>query len=291
MKKYGIPLLILLLILLMIQGLYIVESEPEKPEPGVFRYSDYEYIQLPDGTVEIVGYTGEAAEVTVPQTLDGHSVTRIGDEAFFACDFLTGVTLPEGLTGIGHRVFSNCSSLTGITLPDSVTEMGINPFVYCEKLTDIRISPNHPVFAVVDGVLFHKGERKLICYPIVLPATEYQVPEGTRSIGNDAFYGCPSLTAVTFPEGLTSIGNLAFRNCSSLTGITLPEGLTDIGAFAFSGCPSLTGIALPEKLTSIASDAFEECPENMLFTVVRNSYAAKWCEENGKNYIYSDSLE
>ena len=147
------------------------------------------------------------------------------------------------------------------------------------------------MFATIDGVLFNKTEKKLVCYPYGFTATEYQVPKGIRSIGDYAFYSCKSLTAITLPEGLTSIGDSAFIGCRSLAAITLPESVTSIGELAFSSCSSLTAITLPESLESIGTDAFADCPKNMQFTVVRDSYAAKWCKENGLNYTYPDALD
>ena len=332
MKKGSILLVVLLLML----GLCI-PAAAEEGEPTVYTSGDYQYILLADGTAEITRCYSKEVELTVPDTLDGHSVTSIGDRAFHGCYSLTSITLPEGLTSIGDRAFSGCFSLTGITLPDSVTEMGINPFIGCEKLTDIRVSPAQPVFATIDGVLFNKTEKKLICYPYAFTASEYQVPKGILSIGDYVFSGCGSLTSITLPEGLTSIGDYAFYWCTSLMNITLPEGLTSIGDNAFSGCfaltsitlpegltsigdgafyscnrltsitlpegltsigdkafcycTRLTSITLPEGLTSIGDSAFYDCLEDMQFTVVRDSWAAQWCKENGKAYIYPDSMD
>ena len=71
-------------------------------EPEVYQSSDYKYILLADGTAEITDYAGNAAELSVPDTLDGHQVTSIGDYAFFTCSSLTSIALPEGITSIGE---------------------------------------------------------------------------------------------------------------------------------------------------------------------------------------------
>ena len=79
---------------------------------------------------------------------------------------------------------------------------------------------------------------------ITLPATVTYggVAYSVTSIGNGAFTGCYSLTAITLPEGVTSIGEGAFEDCSSLTAITIPEGVTSIGDWAFYGCSALKSI-------------------------------------------------
>ena len=82
---------------------------------------------------------------------------------------------------------------------------------------------------------------------------------GVTSIGDEAFYRCGKLTAVTLPDSLTSIGSSAFYDCSSLTSITLPDSLTSIGDSAFMFCWRLTNITFPVSLTSIGNSAFKEC--------------------------------
>ena len=89
----------------------------------------------------------------------------IGDYAFACCNSLTTVTLPEGLASIGDSAFSFCESLTAVTLPDSLTSIGKNPFSSCSSLAKIDISPDHPVFAQIDGVLYEKESKTLICCP------------------------------------------------------------------------------------------------------------------------------
>ena len=96
---------------------------------------------------------------------------------------------------------------------------------------------------------------------ITIPATVTHngVAHSVRSIGEEAFSYCSSLTDIILPEGVTSISNRAFSYCSSLTDIILPEGVTSIGHQAFVDCRSLTAITIPESVTSIGSSAFHWC--------------------------------
>ena len=50
-------------------------------------------------------------------------------------------------------------------------------------------------------------------------------PAGLTRIGDNAFFGCESLTTVVLPAGLKTIGYQSFRCCSSLKNVALPAGL------------------------------------------------------------------
>ena len=96
---------------------------------------DFSYRLLSDGTAEITRYTGEAAELTVPDTLDGIPVTGIGENAFAGCAALTSVTLPSGILEIGESAFSGCTALLSADIPKSVEFIGAEAFSGCpEKL-------------------------------------------------------------------------------------------------------------------------------------------------------------
>ena len=112
---------------------------------------------------------------------DDGSVTSIGDYAFYSCDGLTSVVLPEGVTSIGDYAFFRCDSLTSVDIPGSVTSIGDCAFYRCTGLTSIVI------------------------------------PGSVISIGAGAFSWCDSLTSVVIPGSVTSIGDYAFYGCDSLT--------------------------------------------------------------------------
>ena len=274
---------VLAAVLLMVLATNGVMADEE-----VFKSRDYEYRVLEDGAAEITSYSGKDSVLKIPNTLDGKTVTSIGDEAF-----------------------SGCRALTSIELPDSVTSMGVNLFAGCESLKNIQVSLEQPVFAVIDGVLFNKAEKSLICYPAGKQEEAYEVPQGIQqikfgafagcrflttielpdsvtSIGDGAFAECSALTNIELPDGLTSIGEYAFLGCSALTSIELPDSVTSIGDVAFSYCSSLTSIELPDSVTSIGDSAFEKC-DNLTMTVQRDSYAARYAKDNNLNYTYPDA--
>ena len=245
-KLVALALCLLLCALLSLPALAEVAAASKPLTNEVYMTSgDYTYTLLEDGGARIIDYTGDAEALTVPAELDGHLVRQIGDRAFSACFSLTSVTLPKGLTAIGEDAFQHCESLasialpegltaigdnaffscglTSIALPDSLTSMGANPFLGCSSLTAIDISPDHPVFAQADGVLYEKASGTLVCYPAGKADSSFAVPEGTLSIGDDAFDGCFFLTSVALPDSLTSIGEGAFDGCSDTLTLTVPR--------------------------------------------------------------------
>ncbi|MBR0394709.1 MAG: leucine-rich repeat protein, partial [Alistipes sp.] len=45
---------------------------------------------------------------------DGSKVTSIGNSAFWDCELLKSITIPDSVTSIGSSAFLKCSSLTSI---------------------------------------------------------------------------------------------------------------------------------------------------------------------------------
>jgi hypothetical protein len=174
--------------------------------------------------VAITDYDTEASgELTIPATIEGKTVTSIGEQTFYNCTSLTGITIPDSVTSIGNSAFSRCASLTNITIPDSLTSIGDGAFAFCTSLANITI------------------------------------PGGVTSIGEQTFYNCTSLTGITIPDSVTSIGRYAFSSCRSLTSITIPNSVTSIGESALMSCNRLTNITIGDSVTSIGSSPFAEC--------------------------------
>ncbi len=179
-----------------------------------------------------------SGDITIPEsvTYNGvtYNVTAIGRLAFYDCENLTDISIPESVTEIGNLAFYYCSSLTSINIPDGVTEIGFWTFSWCTSLKSISI------------------------------------PDGVTSIGECAFNECESLTEIILPDAVTKIGDKAFWNCWSLTSINIPDGVTEIGEQTFYYCRSLTSINIPDNTTSIGFMAFY-CCESMISATIGSS--------------------
>ncbi|MBR6706601.1 MAG: leucine-rich repeat domain-containing protein [Clostridia bacterium] len=192
------------------------------------------------------------------------NVTVIGREAFRDCRMLSDVTLREGLEEIGDRTFSGCVNLCGAKLPDSVVRVGVNPWTGCLRITWAYVSPRNPALASVDGVLYSKADKRLICYPSAHRGASFSIPRGVRIIGDEAFIFASFPTEVTVPDTVTQIGNRAFCGC---------------------GC--LVSAVLPGSVAAIGDDAFADCPVLML-TVSKDSAAEKYCAAGGIPFVYRE---
>lgn len=208
--------------------------------------STYTYRVLSNNTVEIAKYNGNGGNVDIPDTIDGMTVTSIGDLAFQNCKSLVTVTIPDNVRTIGGWSFGGCSSLVSVSIPDSVTSIGQYAFGGCTSLQTFDI-PN--AVTTIECLAF-AGCTAL---------TSIDIPDTVTTIEHDTFQGCTSLTSITIPDSVVSIGDSAFTGCRALTNITIPDSVTSIGEYAFRSCNALTSIEIPEGVTTIEKSSFEFC--------------------------------
>ena len=174
------------------------------------------------------------------------------------------------ITEISAGAFRRCSELQSITLPAQVRTIGDAAFVGCYSLSAVNVVEDNNTFASVDGVLFSKNLQKLVLYPLS-KGVDYDIPEGTVTIGSSAFYGC-MLTNVTFPSTLVTIEEDAFAESLTLQEVILPEGFTTLGDRAFFLCSQLTEVSFPASLTYFGEMAFNYfADQNKEFVVRRRT--------------------
>ncbi len=157
-------------------------------------------------------------------------------------------TIPNAVTTIGMDAFNNHKALTSITIPTSVTTIEQSAFQYAGKDNGLAVTINSgsQLETIGKNAFFESGVKTIT------------IPNGVKTIGEQAFQGCARLTSINLPESLTSIGGSAFSGCNSLATVTFASSYTalTIGASAFKNCTLTTNITLPEGVTSIGKDAF-----------------------------------
>ena len=131
--------------------------------------------------------------VTIPE-----GTTEIGRFAFSRSSLRT-VTIPEGVTVIDYAAFYHCDNLDNVILPDTVNTVGAKAFTHTGWLDDFE--ENSMDDFLISGAI-------LVAYKGNLP--EVVIPDGVRVIAEEAFRNHTELKKVHLPASVTDIGNDAF---------------------------------------------------------------------------------
>lgn len=193
---------------------------------------------------------------------------RIPEMVFSYCDYLTEVTIPEGVTAVGNLAFYDCDLLKTVNFPDSLKEIGESAFADC-LLSSLELP---------DGLELIDDYGFAAC-----SFSSVDLPEGLLSLGDGAFSGCSNLNYVYIPASLQkfsyespfidcpllktagkvgsntniqfawteAIPEKAFYNCDTLTSVVIPEGISAIGGYAFRGCTNLSYVSIPSTVTTM----------------------------------------
>lgn len=205
------------------------------------------YYEIENGEVEITDAdTNVSGELVVPEMIEGYPVMSIGIGAFYKCEKIKTIKLPESITNIGEYAFGQCTDLETINIPKKVTEIKADTFSSCRALLSINIPDS--VKSIGESAFRDCFNLKTVV-----------MPEGIKNIKNRTFYQCSDLESINIPDSVTDIEEYAFYSCHSLKDINLPKGLTHIGEYAFAYCCNLEKIEIPEKMTVIEANTFQSC--------------------------------
>jgi len=96
--------------------------------------------------ITITGYTGSGGAVTIPPEINGFPVTSIGSGAFYegfeppgvpSESIVTAVVIPSSVTNIGSYAFEDCNYLTTVTLGNGLISIDADAFSGCTTLSGI----------------------------------------------------------------------------------------------------------------------------------------------------------
>ena len=131
--------------------------------------------------------------VTIPE-----GTTEIGRFAFSRSSLRT-VTIPEGVTVIDYAAFYHCDNLDNVVLPDTVNTVGAKAFTHTGWLNHFEENSMDDFLISGDILIAYKGNLPKVV-----------IPDGVRVIAEEAFRNHTELKKVHLPASVTDIGNDAF---------------------------------------------------------------------------------
>ena len=185
-------------------AMVMVLPEEETVKQG---YTELEADQETGGETQDI--TAEAEDGTIPewkyyrdQSIKAVSIpegtTEIGRFAFSRSS-AESVTFPEGVTTIDYAAFYHCDDLNSVILPDTVTRVEAKAFTHTGWMDDFEENSMDDYLISGDILVAYKGD---------LP--EVTIPDGVRVIADEVFRSHTELKKVHLPASVTNIGDSAF---------------------------------------------------------------------------------
>ena len=238
---------------------------------------------MSSNTVEIIGYTGSATNVTIPTKIEvepsrWYRVGFVHDWTFMENTSVKKITIPSGIDVGG---FGACNVEEIVFEGESTLSSSV--FADCKKLKSVKLPKNLEVlpFSAFNNCVSLKTVT---------------LPDSLTEIQDDAFSGCTSLEKLHIPESVTNLGVRPFAYCTNLTELTVVkgngylvmdskgvlyekyngrtelifgatlageytvlDGVDDIGQLAFAGAAKLKKLNFPDNKVSVSLSAFDGC--------------------------------
>lgn len=203
-------------------------------------------VEILDGLCMISAYLGTAAEVRVPQSINGQTVTGLKKTAFENNTELKKLYLPDTLVRIEAGSLDGCTSLEALHTPllgeSSSSEQFLGSLFGANAYADnARDVPPSLSYLEIGGAITRLADFALFdCNDLVC----VRLPESVTAVGAYSFYNCKRMIAVN-TEHLLQVGEHAFDSCEGLTRLTFNERLTAFGEGCLQGCARLSALTVP----------------------------------------------
>lgn len=189
--------------------------------------------------IELTKYTGGSADVVIPEKIEDTKVTVIGSKAFTDTDKKT---------------------VKKVAIPATVTKIDTHSFYSAMGLEEITVDEKNSAFLSDDGVLYSKGKKDIIAYPVNKSSESYEIPNTVETLQNSRFAFCKNLKNIKIADSVKTIGDYVFQGCVGLTEIVIPDSVTQMGSSVFLGCTSLKTLTLSKNLKTGDETMVWNCP-------------------------------
>lgn len=203
------------------------------------------------GGIGVVGYTGNADCLEIPDSCNGRPVISIAAENQIYYEHSLQDTTAK-------KLVLPATVKYGIYLSD----YEIRSF-YSKSLESISVDENNPVFASYDGILYSKDYSRI-----------YSVPAGISEVTLKPI-------EILKKNTLTSLSNLRT--------LKIGEGTKELVGDAIENCEHLEKVYIPDSVTTIAYEesngnvyeAFSGCPDNFVVYASAGSAGEAYAKKKG----------
>lgn len=222
------------------------------------------HYEIGDGYATFAGFVEGAESVTAHAMVNGFKVQYIWEGEQKENETVKEVAIGPEITDLEQIAsFRNllyiCSAMERIIVPAVLTHIGENLSYIDGSLREFVVAQDNPMYRAIDGVLFSKDGRTLLVFPEG-KGEEYDIPDGTESIGRSVFGYNERLTRLTVPEGVTQLEEGALWGLMALKDIVLPASLewTDSDVLPSGGTL--------ERVTVAQGNPHFQSPDGILFS-------------------------
>ena len=195
-------------------------------------YEHYTTYKLDEEEIWVLCYDETTEDIVIPDEIDGLKVKRI---------FIRDT----------YDYFSDNNVKRRFTLPKTIEKVKIE--AKWNNIEYFTVDEENKNYCSVDGVLFTKDMKTLVCYPPMREGSSYTVPEGVEELGEYAFENCATLTSLTLPESLKTIGTGSLR-LKALEELTVPASCVSTFSEVIGDCETLNTITFLREITPVSLD-------------------------------------
>ncbi len=152
-----------------------------------------------------IGKDNNPKEIVIPEMINGTTITKIGDQAFFNNSTIEKLIIPSTITYIDYKAFSQCSALTEVRFLDG---------------DDLHVGLTFDLYIFQNS--FATGAKVYL-------------PTQILNLGNGPFRDTPNLSELHMPDKLTKNRTIrlpnSFVNNSGITYLEIPEYINALGGY------------------------------------------------------------
>ena len=215
-----------------------------------------------------------------------HDVTSIGDNAFYNCNKLSSINLPDTLTSIGYSAFDYCSSLKEVVIPISVSTIGDYAFDDTGRMVFlIEANADQPNWSSTWYGRYIASKTFIHSYVSSGTVSDFKYVKTNDGLSETILItglkdGSTNLDLVVPDqiEGNTNIkiASYSFDGNTLIKSIDLGNSVTAVNGYAFRGNTSLRSVIVPLSCTLIRNDAFQNCSTSCVINCVADSLPSTW---------------